>query len=119
MPLVLDYDATMDLYRRCADANLTMARIGYSDQDQIYGIVKGAARFAEEHAIDVLPIGIFSTVGHYVMQQLPRYLSADHTLPSEGGDPVEFRRRLFRNARMATSFACTSASAASRTGKVR
>ncbi|MBN1442901.1 MAG: class II fructose-bisphosphate aldolase [Planctomycetes bacterium] len=104
MPLVLDHDATMELYRRCADHDLTMARIGYSDQDQIFGIIRGAARFAAEHDIDVLPIGIFSTVGHYIMQQLPRYLSADHVLPSEGGDPAEYRRRLHRNARIAVHF---------------
>ncbi len=104
MPLILDYDGTQDLYRRCAAKQLVMARIGYSDQDQIQGIVRGAARFAAEHGIDVLPIGIFSTVGHYIFQQLPRYLMADHRLPSKGGDPVEYRRRLFRAARMAVSF---------------
>ncbi len=104
MPLVLDYDATTDLYRRCADKKIVMARIGYSDQNQIQGIVRGAARFAAEHGIDVLPIGIFSTIGHYIFQQLPRYLSADHVLPSKGGDSIEYRRRVFRNARLATSF---------------
>ncbi|MCZ6795813.1 MAG: class II fructose-bisphosphate aldolase [Planctomycetota bacterium] len=104
MPLVLDYAETLALYRRCGDAGLTMARIGYSDQDQIFGIIRGAARFAREHDIRVLPIGIFSTVGHYIFQQLPRYLTADHRLPSEGGDPSEYRRRLYRNARLATSF---------------
>ena len=104
MPLVLDHDETKGLYRRCGDAELTMVRIGYSDQDQIFGIVRGAARFAREHSIDVLPIGIFSTVGHYIFQQLPRYLTADHRLPSEGGDPVEYRRRLYRNARLAMEF---------------
>ena len=104
MPLVLEYDATQDLYRQCADKKIVMARIGYSDQDQIQGIVRGAARFADEHGIQGLPIGIFSTVGHYIFQQLPRYLTADHELPSCGGDPVEYRRRCFRNARLATSF---------------
>lgn len=104
MPLILDYEGTQKLYRQCADANLVMARIGYSDQDQIQGIVRGASRFASEHGIDTLPIGIFSTVGHYIFQQLPRYLIADHKLPSEGGDPVEYRHRLLRNARLATSF---------------
>jgi hypothetical protein len=38
------------------------------------------------------------------MQQLPRYLFADHKLPSKGGDPKEYRRRLFRNARLAAGF---------------
>jgi fructose/tagatose bisphosphate aldolase len=104
MPLVLDPEATQDLYRRCADADLVMARIGYSDQDQIQGIVRGAARFAAEHDIAVLPIGIFSTVGHYIFQQLPRYLLADHVLPSQGGDVAAYRRRLLRNARLAASF---------------
>lgn len=104
MPLARDYEETRDLYRMCAEADLVMARIGYSQQDHIYGIVLGAARFARDHAIRRLPIGLFSTVGHYVFQQLPRYLSADHVLPSRGGDPVEFRRRVFRNARLAVSF---------------
>lgn len=104
MPLILDYDATRDLYRRCAEKRIVMARIGYSDQDQLQGIVRGAARFADAHGIEVLPIGIFSTVGHYIFQQLPRYLLADHRLPSRGGDPIEYRRRVFRNARLAVSF---------------
>ncbi len=104
MPLVMDYDATLDLYRRCGEADLTMARIGYSDQDQIFGVVSGAARFAKDHSIDVLPIGIFSTVGHYILRSLPRYLTADHELPSAGGDSKAYRRRLFRNARLSTSF---------------
>ncbi len=104
MPLVLDYEETKDLYRVCADADLCMARIGYSDQDQIQGIVRGAARFASDHGIRRLPIGIFATVGHYILQQLPRYLSADHVLPSVGGDPAEYRRRLFRNVRLSRSF---------------
>ena len=104
MPLVVDHDGTQDLYRRCAAAKLVMARIGYSDQDQIQGIVRGAARFARERGIDLLPIGVFSTVGHYIFQQLPRYLLADHRLPAAGGDPAEYRRRLLRNARLATSF---------------
>ena len=104
MPLVLDYDDTRALYRRCADAELVMARIGYSDQDQIYGIVKGASRFAREHGIRDLPLGIFSTIGHYILQTLPRYLEAGHDLPSQGGDPEAYKRRVFRNARLATSF---------------
>ncbi|SVC09494.1 uncharacterized protein METZ01_LOCUS262348, partial [marine metagenome] len=78
MPLVLDYDSTMKLYERCGEKKIVMARIGYSDQDQIQGIVRGAARFAEDHSIDSLPMGIFSTVGHYILQQLPRYLDARH-----------------------------------------
>jgi fructose/tagatose bisphosphate aldolase len=81
-----------------------MARIGYSDSDQIQAIVRGAARFAAEHGIRRLPMGIFSTVGHYVFQQLPRYLVAGHRLPSKGGDPEEHRRRVFRNTRLAVSF---------------
>ncbi|NRB28308.1 MAG: hypothetical protein HRU37_11580, partial [Roseibacillus sp.] len=52
MPLVLDYDSTMKLYERCGEKKIVMARIGYSDQDQIQGIVRGAARFAEDHAIE-------------------------------------------------------------------
>ncbi len=104
MPLIRDYEATWELYETCAKANLVMARIGYSDQDQIQAIVRGAARFAADHAIKSLPIGIFATVGHYIMQQLPRYLMADHVLPSVGGDPVEYRRRLFRNVRLSTNF---------------
>jgi len=104
MPLILDYDRTQDLYRRCAEKQVVLARIGYSDADQIQGIVRGAARFAAEHAIDMLPIGLFSTIGHYIFQQLPRYLLADHVLPSKGGDPVEYRRRVFRNARLAVAF---------------
>ena len=85
MPLVLDYDSTMKLYERCGEKKIVMARIGYSDQDQIQGIVRGAARFAEDHAIESLPMGIFSTVGHYILQQLPRYLDAGHELPADGG----------------------------------
>lgn len=81
-----------------------MPRIGYSDQDQIYGIVRGAAQFARDHGIDVLPIGIFATVGHYIFQQLPRYLEAGHRLPAEGGDPIAWRRRIHRNASLAVSF---------------
>ena len=104
MPLVLDYDGTRELYSRCAAADLTLARIGYSDQSQLLGIVEGAARFARDHRVDVLPVGIFSTVGHYIFQQLPRYLGADHVLPSEGGAPDAWRRRLQRNARLATGF---------------
>ncbi|HLU47159.1 MAG TPA: class II fructose-bisphosphate aldolase [Planctomycetota bacterium] len=104
MPLALDYEQTASLYKRCADADLTMPRIGYSDQDQIYGIVRGAAQFAKDHSIDVLPIGIFATVGHYIFQQLPRYLEAGHRLPSEGGDRSEWRRRITRNARLAVGF---------------
>ena len=104
MPLVLDYDGTMELYRRCGDRQLTMARIGYSDQDQIFGIVRGASRFSREHGIDVLPIGIFSTVGHYILQTLPRYLRSGHVLPSQGGDPAEYRRSLYRNGRAAIEF---------------
>lgn len=104
MPLAREYEATWELYRMCAEARVVMARIGYSQQDHIYGIVLGAARFAKDHGIRKLPIGLFSTVGHYIFQQLPRYLSADHVLPSKGGDPAEFRRRVFRNARLAVSF---------------
>lgn len=104
MPLVRDYEQTQELYSLCAASNLTMARIGYSDQDQIQAIVRGAARFAADHSISRLPIGIFVTVGHYIMQQLPRYLTADHVLPSNGGDTREYHRRLFLNARLATDF---------------
>ena len=104
MPLVLDYDSTMKLYERCGDKKIVMARIGYSDQDQIQGIVRGAARFAEEHSIDSLPMGIFSTVGHYILQQLPRYLDAGHELPADGGDPAAYHRRCIRNARLAVNF---------------
>ena len=104
MPLVRDYEQTQELYSLCAASNLTMARIGYSDQDQIQAIVRGAARFAADHSISRLPIGIFVTVGHYIMQQLPRYLTADHALPSNGGDTREYHRRLFLNARLATDF---------------
>lgn len=104
MPLVLDIDETRDLYRVCAAKNLTMARIGYSDQDQIQGILRGAARFARDHGISRLPVGIFVTVGHYIFQQLPRYLDAGHVLPSRGGDPAAYRRRLLLNVRLATDF---------------
>ncbi|MBI4585974.1 MAG: class II fructose-bisphosphate aldolase [Planctomycetes bacterium] len=104
MPLVLDLDGTRDLYRLCARNDLTMARLGYSDQDQIHGIVKGAARFAADHQISRLPLGLFATVGHYILQQLPRYLEAGHVLPSRGGDPEAYRRRLLLNARLATDF---------------
>ena len=107
MPLILDYEPTAGLYRRCADAGLTMARIGYSDQHHLLGIVDGAARFAREHAIAELPLGVFSTVGHYIFQMLPRYLHAGHRLPSEGGDPAAYRQRLLRNARLATGFLAT------------
>ena len=61
MPLVQDYEETLELYRTCADANLVMARIGYSDQDQIQGVVRGAARFALEHEIchvSILPFEV-------------------------------------------------------------
>jgi fructose-bisphosphate aldolase class II len=104
MPLIKDYEQTKALYQTFADAKLVMARIGYSDQDQIQGIIRGAARFASDRHIKKLPIGVFATVGHYIFQQLPRYLLADHKLPSKGGDPREYRRRLFRNARLAASF---------------
>jgi len=107
MPLVLDHEATKDIYKLCADHQLTLARIGYSDQDQIQGIVRGAARFAGDHGISKLPMGIFSTIGHYVMQQLPRYLDAGHRLPTKGGDPAAFRRRLLLNVKLATDFMST------------
>ena len=94
MPLILDYEPTAALYRRCGEARLTMARIGYSDQHHLLGIVEGAARFARDHAVAELPLGIFSTVGHYVLQMLPRYLHAGHALPAAGGDPAAYRRRL-------------------------
>jgi len=103
MPLVRDYEGTSALYKLCADHDLVMARIGYSDQDQIQGIIRGAARFGKDHGLDRVPVGIFATVGHYIFQQLPRYLTADHKLPSRGGDPKEYRRRLYRNARLAVS----------------
>ena len=48
MPLILDYEPAAALYRRCGDARLTMARIGYSDQHHLLGIVEGAARFARD-----------------------------------------------------------------------
>jgi len=104
MPLVRDYEETKELYALCADRDLVMARIGYSDQDQIQAVVRGAARFARDHNIEKIPIGIFVTVGHYIFQQLPRYLLAGHALPSKGGDPGDYQRRLFRAARLATSF---------------
>ena len=104
MPLIREYEETKALYKLCADKDLVMARIGYTDQDQIQAIVRGAARFGTEHGIDKVPIGIFATVGHYIFQQLPRYLVAGHKLPSKGGDPAEYKRRLFRNARLATGF---------------
>ena len=107
MPLILDYEPSAALYRRCGEARLTMARIGYSDQHHLLGIVEGAARFARDHAIAELPLGIFSTVGHYILQMLPRYLRADHVLPAAGGDPAAYRRRLHRNARLATGFLST------------
>ena len=107
MPLILDYEPAAALYRRCGEARLTMARIGYSDQHHLLGIVEGAARFARDHAIAELPLGIFSTVGHYIFQMLPRYLSAGHVLPAAGGDPAAYRRRLHRNARLATDFLAT------------
>ena len=104
MPLIRNYEETVELYDVCARADLVMARIGYTDQDQIHGIVRGAARFAKEHGITRLPLGIFATVGHYILQQLPRYLLADHKLPSQGGDAATYRRRVFRNARLSTNF---------------
>lgn len=107
MPLILDPEPTRDLYDLCARNNLTMARIGYSDQNQIQGIVRGAARFAVDHNISRLPIGIFVTVGHYIMQQLPRYLEAGHVLPMNGGDSVAYRRRLLLNVKLATDFMAT------------
>ena len=107
MPLILDDAGTRHLYELCAKNNLTMARIGYSDQDQIHGIVRGAARFASDHGIGELPVGIFATVSHYIFQQLPRYLEAGHTLPSQGGDPVAYRRRLLLNVKLATDFMST------------
>ena len=107
MPLILDYEPTAALYERCAGAGLTMARIGYSDQHHLLGIVDGAARFARDHGIDELPLGVFSTVGHYIFQMLPRYLHAGHRLPSAGGDPAVYRQRLLRNARLATGFLAT------------
>ena len=112
MPLILDYEPTAALYRRCADARLTMARIGYSDQHHLLGIMDGAARFAREHGIAELPLGVFSTVGHYIFQMLPRYLHAGHRLPSDGGDPAAYRQRLLRNARLATGFLATLTDAA-------
>ena len=112
MPLILDYEPTAALYERCAGAGLTMARIGYSDQHHLLGIVDGAARFAREHGIAELPLGVFSTVGHYIFQMLPRYLHAGHRLPSAGGDPAAYRQRLLRNARLATGFLATLTDAA-------
>lgn len=107
MPLVLDYQGTRDLYQLCADHQLTMARIGYTNQDQIHGIVKGASKFASDHRIERLPLGIFATVGHYIMQQLPRYLESGHTLPSEGGSSSEYRKRCRLNVKLATDFMST------------
>ena len=107
MPLLLDPDATRELYGLCARHNLTMARIGYTDSDQIQAIVRGAARFAADHGISRLPIGIFATVGHYILQQLPRYLRAGHRLPSQGGDPAAYRRRLMLNVKLAVDFMAT------------
>jgi fructose/tagatose bisphosphate aldolase len=104
MPLIRSFEETRGLYQMCAEADLVMARVGYSDQDHIHGIVRGAARFAGEHGIPKIPVGIFGTVGHYILQLLPRYLLGGHRLPSQGGDPVEFQRRVFRNARLATQF---------------
>ncbi len=107
MPLVLDFQGTKDLYQLCADNNLTMARIGYTTQDQIHGIIKGASKFAKDHNISRLPLGIFATVGHYIMQQLPRYLESGHHLPSEGGDPGAYRKRCILNLKLATDFMST------------
>lgn len=104
MPLVLDHEETKGLYQLCADHQLTLARIGYSDQDQIQGIVKGAARFAAEHRIAKLPIGIFTTVGHYILQQLPRYLETGHRLPTRGGDADAYRARVRLNVKLSTDF---------------
>ena len=112
MPLILDYEPTAALYRRCGGARLTMARIGYSDQHHLLGIVDGAARFAREHGIAELPLGVFSTVGHYIFQMLPRYLHGGHRLPADGGDPAAYRQRLLRNARLATGFLATLTDAA-------
>jgi fructose/tagatose bisphosphate aldolase len=103
MPLVLDHDRVWDLYERCARADVVMARIGYTDLDQIQGIVRGASRFGADKGMKTVPVGIFATVGHYIFQQLPRFLLADHRLPSKGGDPAEWKRRLFRNGRLASS----------------
>ena len=35
---------------------------------------------------------------------LPRYLLANHVLPSEGGNKLEYQRKLLRNARLAIKF---------------
>ena len=88
MPLVLSCEQASNLYKICSDASITMARIGYSDQHHLLGIVEGAKRFSQQYGIRQLPIGVFSTVGHYVFQMLPRYLMADHILPSEGGNKL-------------------------------
>ena len=87
MPLILDYEGTCDVYNRCAEKQLTLPRFGYTDQHQILGLLLGAARFARDHVIEHLPFGIFTTIGHYVYQQVPRYLLSEHVLPSDGGDP--------------------------------
>lgn len=104
MPLILDQDATKDVYNLCADNDLTLARIGYTSQDHLQAIIRGASKFASDKGIKHLPLGIFATVGHYVFQQLPRYLDADFTLPTQGGDPATYRRRLMRNIKLSTDF---------------
>jgi fructose/tagatose bisphosphate aldolase len=108
MPLVLDYEGTKAIYQRCADRNLTLPRFGYTNDRQIFGILLGAARFAHEHGIEDLSLGIFTTIGHYVMQQVPRYLLSGHVLPSKGGDPVEFRFRTLLGLKLATDFIRTA-----------
>lgn len=107
MPLILEQDATKDIYKLCADNDLTLARIGYTNQDHLQAIIRGASQFATDKGIKRLPLGIFATVGHYVLQQLPRYLDANFTLPTKGGDPKAYRRRLLCNIKLATDFMTT------------
>jgi len=107
MPLILDHEGTENVYQRCADNDLTLARIGYTDQLHLQAIIRGASRYAKDNEISNLPLGIFATVGHYVLQQLPRYLEVDFTLPTQGGDPAVYRRLLMRNVKLATDVMAT------------
>ena len=104
MPLILSYAESKNIYKTCGDASITMARIGYSDQHHLISIIEGGKKFSQEFGIKQLPIGVFSTVGHYIFQMLPRCLVADHVLPSEGGNKLEYQRKLHRNACLATEF---------------
>ena len=101
MPHSETFWETSALFGRAAAFKIMIARFGFTCPEHIRGIVRAGARCAAKHQISVLPLGIFATIGHYVLYQLPRYLDGNCKLPSEGGDPEAYRLRVQLAAQMA------------------